>query len=162
MQSWLWSEILVSTYAIPQHNWDTISWRKQYSKSLLLHYYNCAQLSCTYIMSTKFITCVNPNMTFLLQSANTKLSLHTSIHTHICFTALWTLYGITWLSQYKKGKTNVDFTEARNSKRQWHQLAICKSVPRFRQITMLAPQHSVFYRPDAVPAAKPTASKHWR
>jgi len=95
-------------------------------------------------MSTKFITCVNPNMTFLLQSANTKLSLHTSIHTHICFTALWTLYGITWLSQYKKGKTNVDFTEARNSERQWHQLAICKYVPRLKPKTMPAPHHSVF------------------
>jgi len=40
--------------------------------------------------------------------------------------------------------------------------AICKSAPRFRQITMPAPRHSVFYRPDALPAAQPTASKHWR
>jgi len=40
--------------------------------------------------------------------------------------------------------------------------AICKSAPRSRQITMPAPQHSVFYRPDALPAAQPTASKHWR
>jgi len=31
-----------------------------------------------------------------------------------------------------------------------------------RQITMPAPHHSVFYRPDALPAAQPTASKHWR
>ena len=31
-----------------------------------------------------------------------------------------------------------------------------------RQITMLAPLHSVFYRPDALPAAQPTVSKHWR
>jgi len=28
--------------------------------------------------------------------------------------------------------------------------------------TMPAPHHSVFYRPDALPAAQPTASKHWR
>ena len=40
--------------------------------------------------------------------------------------------------------------------------AVCKSAPRSRQITMLAPHHSVFYRPDALPAAQPTASKHWR
>jgi len=39
---------------------------------------------------------------------------------------------------------------------------ICKSAPRSRQITTPAPQHSVFYRPDALPAAQPTASKHWR
>ena len=39
---------------------------------------------------------------------------------------------------------------------------ICKSAPRSRQITMPATHHSVFYRPDALPAAQPTASKHWR
>ena len=30
------------------------------------------------------------------------------------------------------------------------------------QITTPAPHHSVFYRPDALPAAQPTASKRWR
>ena len=40
--------------------------------------------------------------------------------------------------------------------------AICKSAHRSRQITTPAPHHSVFYRPDALPAAQPTASKHWR
>ena len=40
--------------------------------------------------------------------------------------------------------------------------AICKSAPSSRQITMPAPHHSVFYRPDALPAAQPTSSKHWR
>ena len=40
--------------------------------------------------------------------------------------------------------------------------AICKSAPRSRQITTPAPHHSVFYRPDALPAAQPTASKHRR
>ena len=40
--------------------------------------------------------------------------------------------------------------------------AVCKSAPRSRQTTMPAPHHSVFYRPDALPAAHTTASKHWR
>ena len=40
--------------------------------------------------------------------------------------------------------------------------AICKSAPCSRQITMPATHHSLFYRPDALPAAQPTASKHWR
>jgi len=40
--------------------------------------------------------------------------------------------------------------------------AICKSAPRSKQITMPAPHHWVFYRPDALPATQPTASKHWR
>jgi len=38
--------------------------------------------------------------------------------------------------------------------------AICKSAPHSRQITTSAPDHSVFLH--ALPAAEPTASKHWR
>ena len=41
-------------------------------------------------------------------------------------------------------------------------LAECKSAPRSGQITMPAPHYSVFYRPDALPVAQSTASKHWR
>jgi len=40
--------------------------------------------------------------------------------------------------------------------------AICKSAPRSKQMTMPSPHHSVFYRLDALPAAQPTVSKHWR
>jgi len=40
--------------------------------------------------------------------------------------------------------------------------AICKSAPCSRQITMPAPHQSAFYRPDALPAAQPTVSEHWR
>ena len=36
--------------------------------------------------------------------------------------------------------------------------AICKSASHSRQITMPVPHHSVFYRPDALPAAQPTVS----
>ena len=66
----------------------------------------------------------------------------------------------TWVSRYQKGKTNLDFTGAESgSGITW---AICKSAPRSRQITTPAPNHSVFYRLDALPAAQPTASKQWR
>jgi len=40
--------------------------------------------------------------------------------------------------------------------------ATCKSAPHSWQTTTPAPHHSVFYRPDALPAAQPTVSKHWR
>ena len=66
----------------------------------------------------------------------------------------------TQVSRYQKGKTNLDFTQARDSEWQWHQLEHMKSAPRSRQITMPTHHHSVFYRPDALPAAQPTASKH--
>jgi len=36
-----------------------------------------------------------------------------------CFMALWTLSGTTRVSWYQKGKTNADFTEARDSEWQW-------------------------------------------
>ena len=38
--------------------------------------------------------------------------------------------------------------------------AMFKSAPRSRQIATPAPHHSFFYRPDALPATQPTASKH--
>jgi len=37
----------------------------------------------------------------------------------------------TWVSRYQKGKTNLDFTEARDSEWQWHQLGhmqVCISL----------------------------------
>jgi len=34
----------------------------------------------------------------------------------------WILSGITLVSQYQKGKTKLDFTEARDSEWQWYQL----------------------------------------
>jgi len=32
------------------------------------------------------------------------------------------LSGTTWVSRYKKSKTNLDFTKAKDSEWQWHQL----------------------------------------
>jgi len=63
--------------------------------------------------------------------------------------------------QYQKGKNNLDFTEARDSECQWHQLG-CVQVCTSRQTDNLAstPPLSFFYRLDALPAAQPTASKH--
>jgi len=62
------------------------------------------------------------------------------------------------VSRYqKKGKTNLDFTEARDSEWKWHQLGrmqVCTSLQTDNH-TNIPP---VFYRPDALPAAQPTAS----
>jgi len=74
--------------------------------------------------------------------------------------------GTTWVSRYQKGKTSQDINKARDdgvlgcSGISW---TICKqSAPRSRQITTQTPHHSVFYRPDALPDAQPTVSKHRR
>jgi len=68
--------------------------------------------------------------------------------------------GTTQVSRYQKGKTNLDFTEQETVSGSGISWAIYKSAPRSRQITTPAPHHSVFHRPDALPAAQPTASKH--
>jgi len=68
--------------------------------------------------------------------------------------------GTTWVSRYQKGKTNLDVTEARDSEWQWHQLGHMQSASHSRQITMPYPTAQLFYGPDALTAAQPTASKH--
>ena len=53
---------------------------------------------------------------------------HTHTHTH---TFNGPLSGTTWVSRYQKGKTNLDFTEARDSKWQWNPLGriqVCTSL----------------------------------
>jgi len=55
--------------------------------------------------------------------------LNITIHTHTLFNGL--LSGTTRVGRYQKGKTNLDFTEARDSEWQWHQLGhmqICTSL----------------------------------
>ena len=64
--------------------------------------------------------------------------------------------GTTQASQYQKGKTNLDFTEARDSEWHWHQ-QICKSASRSRQITTPVPHHSSFLQAGC-PSCRPTNS----
>ena len=74
------------------------------------------------------------------------------------------LSGTTRVSRYQKGKTNLDVTEARDS--EWLQLGymqlgymqVCTSLQTDSHAS--TPPLSIFYRPDALPAAQPTASKH--
>jgi len=68
--------------------------------------------------------------------------------------------GTTQVSQYQKGKTNLDFTEARDSEWQWHLLGHMQVCTLFQTDNHASTHHSVFYRPDALPATQPTASKH--
>jgi len=67
--------------------------------------------------------------------------------------------GTTRVSRYQKGKTNLDFTEARDSEWQWRQLGHMQVCTSLQTDNHASTHHSVFYRPDALPAAQPTASK---
>jgi len=50
----------------------------------------------------------------------------------------------TRVSRYQKGKTSLDFTEARDSKWQWHQLGHVQVCTSLRQITTPTPHRSIF------------------
>ena len=104
------------------------------------------------------LACIKPAPVILVPASPllTDLIQHTHTHTHP-FNGPFS--GTTRVGRYQKGKTNLDFTEARGSGISW---ATCKSTPCSRQITTPAPHHSVFYRPDALPATQPTESKHWK
>jgi len=64
------------------------------------------------------------------------------------------------VSQYQKGKTNLDFTEARDSEWQWHQQGHMQVYTLLQTENHTSTPPLFFYRPDALPAAQPTASKH--
>ena len=90
----------------------------------------------------------------------TKISVHSCLtkHTHM-FNGPFSL--TTQVSRYQKGKTNLDFTEARDSEWQWHQLGrmqVCTSLQTDNHASTTPLE--VFCRPDAFPATQPTASKH--
>jgi len=83
-------------------------------------------------------------------------STHT--HTHTPLTALFS--GTTQVSRYQKGKTNLDFSEARNSEWQWHQLGHMQVCTLLQTDNHTSTPLLCFYRLDALPADQPTASKH--
>jgi len=64
------------------------------------------------------------------------------------------------VSWYQKGKTNLDFTEARDSEWQWHQLDYMQVFTSLQTANHASTPPLSFYRPDALPAAQPAAPKH--
>ena len=72
----------------------------------------------------------NPTSTtaWLTSREHSRTHTHTHTHTH---TFNGPFSGTTRVSRYQKGKTNVDFTGARDSEWQWHQLGhmqVCTSL----------------------------------
>jgi len=86
-------------------------------------------------------------------------SSYRQLHTHL-FNG--PLSETTRVSRYQKGKTNLHFTEARDSEWQWHQLGhmqVCTSLQRDNHAS--TPPLS-FLQPDSLPAAQSTVSNHWK
>ena len=85
---------------------------------------------------------------------------HTHTHTHTRLTAL--CLGLPGWAGTRKAKLIWILLKQETVSGSGISWAICKSAPCSRQITTPAPHRSVFYRPDALPVAQPTVSKHWR
>ena len=83
-----------------------------------------------------------------------------STHTHTHLTALFP--GLPGWACTRKVKTNLDFTEARNSKWQWHQLGHIQVCTLLQTDNHTNTSSLNFYRPGALPDSQPTMSKHWR
>jgi len=111
---------------------------------------------CSQTVQSVVILSINANIDKLFVTELTKTHTHT--HTHL--TALCPeLPGSAGTRKVKPIWILLKQETVSGSCIRW---AICKSAPRSREITTPVPHHSVFYRPDALPAAQPTASKYWR
>jgi len=118
--------------------------------------------NCSICFTTMF-TCIERDKSkcaYIISLTHARMHARTHARTH---THTHPFYGplsrITQVSQYQKGKTNLDFTEARDGEWQWYQLGHMQICTSPRHITTPAPHHSVFYRLDAFPAIQSTATK---
>jgi len=65
------------------------------------------------------------------------------------------------VSRYQKGKTNLDFTEARDSEWQWHPLGHMQVYTSLQADNHAStPITQFFLQAGTLPAAQPAASKH--
>jgi len=74
-------------------------------------------------------------------------------------TRLTALFQVSW---YQKGKTNLDFTEARDSEWQWHQLGHMQVGTSLQTDNHASTSPLSFFtgRTPFLPPAQPTASNH--
>jgi len=81
-------------------------------------------------------------------------------HTHTRLTALFP--GLPGWAGTRKVKPVWILLKQETVSGSGHSWAICKSAPAPDRQLHQHPTTQFFYRPDALPAAQPTASKHWR
>ena len=105
-----------------------------------------------YILPLLYVTSCNSQQ----QLQRTLLLTHTYTHPSNC-----PLSGTTQVSWYQKAKTNLDFTEVRDSEWQWHQLGHIEVCTSLQTDNHASTPHSVFLQAGC-PSCRPTASKHWR
>jgi len=85
-------------------------------------------------------------------------NLHSS---HTRLTAIFPVLLRGWAGT-RKVKTNLDFTEVRDSEWQWHQLGHMHVCTPLQTDNHTSTPPLSFLQTGCLPAAQPTASKHWR
>jgi len=136
------------SYAGQTERWTTDRWQTWRLKQKALTLQVCEPNNCNLKFCCQILT-----------HTNTHAHTHSSMHAHPFYGPLdfvWDYPGepvpkLIWILLKQETVSGSGISRA-----------ICKSAPRPRQITTPAPHHSVFYRLDALPAAQPTVSKHWR
>ena len=150
--------LLDSTFRHPQAAWTPPPFRGTGSPSgssqsppeeVTRHYDYLGAGSADYVALSAMLSSAEPVQVHVIPGIHT--------HTHP-FNGPFS--GTTQVSRYQNGKTNLHFTEARDSEWQWHQLGHMQVCTSLQTDNHTSTHHSVFYRPDALPAAQSTVSKH--
>ena len=84
-----------------------------------------------------------------------------TMHTHTTHPFNGSFSGTTQVSRYQKGKTNLDFTEARDSEWQRHQLGHMQASTLLQTDNHTSTPPLSFLQAGC-PTCRPTVSKHWR
>jgi len=95
---------------------------------------------------------------------NTQLVINLLLETHKVHTHTHTynnpFSGTTQVSRYQKGKTNLDFTEARDSEWQWHQLGHMQVCTLLQTDNHANTSPLSFLQARCPSVAQPTVLKH--
>ena len=117
---------------------------------------SCNQFLCLFLAPCVCKRHLDENLPAEFTTCMQNLDSYCYTHTHIHpFNGL--LSGTTRVSRYQKGKTSLDFTEARDSEWQWHQLGhmqVCTSL----QADNHASTHRSVFLQAGCPSCRPTNS----
>ena len=132
------------------------------SHSILRQPQSEAQTSCFSSLAASDFACSTLRSAAVIFASKSSFICHHSTHpfTHTHLTALFP--GLRRWAGTRKVKPIWILLKQETVSGSGISWTVCKSAPGSRQITTPALHHSIFYRPNALPAAQPTVSKHWR
>jgi len=98
-----------------------------------------------------------PHTIYIHARTHARMHAHTHTHTHQFNSPL---SGTTRVSRYQKGKTNLDFTEARDSEWQWHQLGHMQACTSLQTDNHASTPPLSFLQAGCPSSTQPTVLKH--